>query len=230
MFQYTLTQVGGAAVIFIALSVDCVVVFQCTLTQVGGAAVIFIALSVDCVVVFQCTLTQVGGAAVIFIALSVDCVVVFQCTLTQVGGAAVIFIALSVDCVVVFQCTLTQVGGAAVIFIALSVDCVVVFQCTLTQVGGAVNFPLSVERIVHTKKGWDSCYVPLFVDGTTELFAVTVLEQLERLMSRALAYTVLPQQIHVVTTTSLCTTLFSSTDSLWVKSKQSLLPFLAASG
>ena len=38
------------------------------------------------------------------------------------------------------------------------------FQCTLTQVGGAVNCPLSVERIVHTKNGWDSCYVPLSVE------------------------------------------------------------------
>ena len=198
--------------------------------MVLGVTTIFIPLSADCISVLHCTLTQVDVAGIIFIPLSVDCVTVLFCTLTQVGGAAIIFIPLSVDCVVMFQCTLTQVGGAAVIFIPLSVDCVVVFQCTLTQVGEAVNFPLSVERIVHSKKGWDSCYVPLFVDDTTELFAVTVHEQLERLMSRALAYTVLPQQIHVVTTTSLCTTLFSSTDSLWVKSKQSLLPFLAASG
>ena len=217
--------------------------------MVRGVTAIFIPLSADCITVLHCTLTQVGVAGIIFIPLSVDCVTVLFCTLTQVGGAAIIFIPLSVDCVVMFQCTLTQVGGAAVIFIPLSVDCVVVFQCTLTQVGEAVNFhlsverivhskkgwdncyvPLSAERIVHSKKGWDSCYVPLFVDDTTELFAVTVHEQLERLMSRALAYTVLPQQIHVVTTTSLCTTLFSSTDSLWVKSKQSHLPFLAASG
>lgn len=57
----------------------------------------------------------------------------------------------------------------------------------MPPVGGAVNFPLSVERIVHTKKGSDSCYVPLFVDGITELFTATVDGQLGRLMTHPLS-------------------------------------------